>query len=314
MYPAQMALSPSENDAAQLELQYGTLLDQSAFLKDRTNLQELSGGLTNRNIAITTPTGKYVARISSNDSSYLSINRDSEFANTKVAAESGVGAPVYDFLPGQGLLVIGYLDGHTFDSGQVRSNLDRVAIACRKLHTGKMFDREFNMFDIQQSYQKIVLEKGFRIPSDYQELSGEVKHLKRVLAVNSEPLVPCNNDLLPGNFIDNGTDIFLIDYEYSGNNDRCFELGNIWSEAVLETEALEELVTHYFGGDRPEQFARAWLYAVMAKYGWTLWASIQDGISSIDFDFWNWGMEKYEDSRRLFASARYNEMLEMALK
>ena len=31
----------------------------------------------------------------------------------------------------------------------------------------------------------------------------------------------------------------------------------------------------------------------MSKYGWTLWASIQDANSDLDFDFWEWGMEKY---------------------
>ena len=54
--------------------------------------------------------------------------------------------------------------------------------------------------------------------------------------------MPCNNDLLAGNFIDDGGKIWLIDYEYSGNNDPCFELGNIWSEANLSLEQLEELV------------------------------------------------------------------------
>jgi hypothetical protein len=31
----------------------------------------------------------------------------------------------------------------------------------------------------------------------------------------------------------------------------------------------------------------------MARYGWTLWASIQASVSPIDFDFWSWGMGKY---------------------
>ena len=35
----------------------------------------------------------------------------------------------------------------------------------------------------------------------------------------------------------------MIDYEYSGNNDPCFELGNIWSECGLSTDQLDELVT-----------------------------------------------------------------------
>ena len=309
MYPDYVPMSSKE-----IEASYGALFNQSRVLDGRFLLEELSGGLTNRNIKIETPLGKFVARISSNESTFLAIDRDSEFHNSKIAAAAGVGAEVFDYFPGQGMLVIGYIEGHTYDSGQVRSNLDRIATACRTLHGAQPFQREFNMFDIQQNYLKIVLDKGFKIPGDYQTLATEVKHLKRVLAVHAEPLVPCNNDLLPGNFIDGGEKIWLIDYEYSGNNDRCFELGNIWSEAVLEIDALEELVTHYFQGDRPEQFARAWLYAVMAKYGWTLWASIQDSISTIDFDFWSWGMEKYEDCKSLFASSRYKEMLELALK
>jgi hypothetical protein len=32
----------------------------------------------------------------------------------------------------------------------------------------------------------------------------------------------------------------------------------------------------------------------MSKYGWTLWGSIQAGISDLDFDFWGWAMEKYD--------------------
>ena len=49
------------------------------------------------------------------------------------------------------------------------------------------------------------------------------------------PTVPCNNDLLAANFIDDGDRIWIIDFEYAGNNDPCFELGNIWSESTCST-------------------------------------------------------------------------------
>ena len=50
--------------------------------------------------------------------------------------------------------------------------------------------------------------------------------------------MPCNNDLLAENFIVDGRRGFwLIDYEYSGNNDPCFELGNVWSESNLTLDA-----------------------------------------------------------------------------
>src|SRR5205823_2264386 len=84
------------------------------------------------------------------------------------------------------------------------------------------------------------------------------------------------------------------DYEYSGNNDPCFELGNIWSEANLPVDALADLLQAYYGTVSKARLARARLLALMSKYGWTLWASIQDAVSDADFDFWSWGMEKYE--------------------
>jgi hypothetical protein len=121
---------------------------------------------------------------------------------------------------------------------------------------------------------------------------------ERVMAATAEPTVPCNNDLLAGNFIDEGPQIRLIDYEYSGNNEASFELGNIWSESTLPDELLEVLVHSYWEGVSSQELAakvaRARLWGLMSKYGWTLWASISASISPIDFDYWGWGMEKYE--------------------
>ena len=106
--------------------------------------------------------------------------------------------------------------------------------------------------------------------------------------------MPCNNDLLAANFDDDGERLWLIDYEYGGNNDPCFELGNIWSESLLTLEQLEVLVDSYYGEHLRHKVARARLLGLMARYGWTLWASIQDVVSPIEFDFWSWGMEKYD--------------------
>ena len=68
----------------------------------------------------------------------------------------------------------------------------------------------------------------------------------------------------------------------------------MWSESNLSLQQLEELVAAYYGRPLRHKVARARLWGLMSKYGWTLWASIQDGVSDIDFDFWSWGMEKYD--------------------
>jgi hypothetical protein len=65
----------------------------------------------------------------------------------------------------------------------------------------------------------------------------------------------------------------------------------------------------YHGRDDPELLARARLLALASKYGWTLWASIQDGVSTVDFDFWSWGSEKFERAQAEFADPHLGRLL-----
>ena len=138
MYPEAM------NSSNTLEEEFGALLNKVPRLNNRRSLVELSGGITNRNLKVELPDGYCVARISSNSSDLLSINRESEYHNTKLAAESGSGAQVLDYLPGEGLLVISFIEGKTFGAQDVENNLVRIAASCRALHSGKPFVRDFN--------------------------------------------------------------------------------------------------------------------------------------------------------------------------
>jgi thiamine kinase-like enzyme len=187
--------------------------------------------------------------------------------------------------------------------------LERAAASCRRLHGAQRFRDDFDMFEIQQRYLAIVRERGFRLPERYLDFEPRVKLVRDALRVRAEATAPCNNDLLPENMLD-GTRLWLIDYEYSGNNDPCFELGNLWSEAALPANRLETLVGAYYGTPYRNRIARARLWGLMSKYGWTLWASIQDGISTIDFDFWSWGLERYERAAAEFDGPEFEQLLD----
>jgi thiamine kinase-like enzyme len=177
------------------------------------------------------------------------------------------------------------------------------------LHGSRRFRDDFDMFEIQQRYLEIVRARGFRLPDRYLEFEPRVELIRDALRVRAESTVPCNNDLLPENML-NGSRLWLIDYEYSGNNDPCFELGNLWSEASLPLDRLGTLVAAYYGRPYRNRIARARLWGLMSKYGWTLWASIQDGISTIDFDFWSWGLERYERAVAEFDGPEFEQLLD----
>ena len=290
-------------------------LDKVECLRGRDReVEELSGGLTNVNLKVTTEDATVVVRIAQAGSELLAIDRQAEHANSKAAAEAGVGAPVLEYIEDPGLLVIGYIEGHTFTDEDLRhgGHLARVAAACRQLHEGPRFVTDFDMFDRQRGYLDIVNEHGFRLPDRYTEFADQARQIERAFATRPTATVPCNNDLLAGNFIDDGTKLWLIDYEYAGNNDPCFELGNVWSEANLTEEQLEELMEAYDGQLLHHRVARARLWGLMSKYGWTLWGSIQSSVSKIDFDFWSWAMEKYDRAVAEFDGPDFERLLEQA--
>lgn len=274
----------------------------------------LEGGLTNVNVRVTTVDLDVVVRISNEESTMLAIDREAEYLNSRSAAASGASPRVVEFVPEQHLLVVDYIDGTTFTPDDVRdpANLRRIASSVRRLHEGPRFVGSFDMFDVQRTYLKTVQNRGFRLPDRYLDFMPQLEQMERALSVLDVATVPCNNDLLPANFIDDGDQVWIIDFEYAGNNDPCFELGNIWSEATLDPPLLEELVTAYYGRERPSMVARARLLGLLSKYGWTMWASIQDGNSELDFDFWAWGMEKYDRAVEEFDSAAFDTWLTAA--
>ena len=189
-------------------------------------------------------------------------------------------------------------------------NIPRIAAACRRLHAGQRFGNDFDMFDIQRGYLAVARARGFRIPDRYDDLRPQVDAAEKALAVRAEGTVPCHNDLLAANIIDDGDRIWLIDYELSGNNDACFELGNIAAESHLSDDALAALVTAYYGRPRRSKIARAYLLGLVGMYGWTLWGAIQNGASPIEYDFWGWAMERFEGAAAGFTAAGFPALLE----
>ena len=275
-----------------------------------SQISVLTGGLTNQNFRVTTERGCFVARLWS-DGTMLGIDREREYRNSVLAAEAGVGAPVVEYRPQDRVLVLGYIDGKTLGNADVGepAMIPRIAAACRALHGAGRFAGDFDMFEIQAGYYRVATEAGMPIPAGYADLLPAFAAAREALAPGDEGTVPCNNDLLAANFIDDGERIWVIDYEYSGNNDPCFELGNIAGECGLDAEALAALVTAYYGRARRSRIARAEVFRLVSRYGWTLWGAIQSATSDLNFDFWSWGMERFEAAAAGFTSPAFARLL-----
>jgi thiamine kinase-like enzyme len=124
--------------------------------------------------------------------------------------------------------------------------------------------------------------------------------------------VPCHNDLLCENFIDDGKALRIVDYELSGNNDPCFDLGNTAQEANFDDALRAVLCEAYFGQLDQQQLARMNLFALMSDVGWTLWGAIQARISKLDFDFTDYYLTRWSRALTVMDSDRLQNHLREA--
>jgi thiamine kinase-like enzyme len=259
------------------------------------SIEPLSGGLTNTNYKVTVDGKSFFVRVPGESTELLAVDRKNEHFNSKAAAEAGVGPSVLHYLPEFQVMVLEFIEGKTMSKNALNAPgmPTRMAQAIKQLHAGPRFLTDFNMFRLTEYYLKICADRSIPIPDGYLERMPTVKEIEKAMSVKPLPTVPCNNDLLAENYIDDGKSLRLIDYEYSGNNDPCFELGNTCQEMEFDEARIREVCVVYFGSVSDSMIARMKLNMIMSDVGWGLWAAIQAKISKIDYDFWGWAIERW---------------------
>jgi thiamine kinase-like enzyme len=285
--------------------------------KGRTiGIEPVSGGLTNTNYKVVVDGKYYFVRVPGESTELLAVDRRNEYFNTKAAADAGVGPQVYYYLPEYQVMVLEYLEGITMSNAALNAPgmPTKIAHALKSLHGGPSFLSDFNMFRLTEYYLDICIKKDIHIPSGYPKRLPIIQRIEQAVNVHPLPARPCNNDLLAENYIYDGKSLRIIDYEYSGNNDPCFELGNTCQELQYDESRIAEVCEAYFGSKKLDMIARMKLYMIMSDVGWALWAAIQAKISKIEYDFWGWAVERWERAVKKMDSPEFPIWLEYVQK
>jgi thiamine kinase-like enzyme len=267
-------------------------------------LTALSGGITNRNFLVTIrgERDRYVIRLAGNDTHLLGISREVEYAATVAAAGVGVGPEVAAFIRPEGYLVTRFIEGEAVPLKAIHDDtmLARVADSLRRIHDGPAIPGLFVPFRLGEAYRALAVERGVTIPPEYELAASIVRRVE--LALLSSPLAmrPCHNDLLNANFIDDGSRIRIVDWEYAGMGDPFFDLGNFSINHELTSDEDAALLEGYEGSARPERLARLQLMRVVSDFREAMWGVLQQGISILDVDFVAYAGEHFD---RLLANA-----------
>ena len=261
------------------------------------DVTELTGGITNKNYKITADGDTFVLRMGGNETKHLGIDRKVEYECSLLASQIGIAPEPTYFLEPEGYIVARFISGKGIPAEEIgaEENIKRLIESMKAYHALEKFPGSFSPFRVAEKYAETARSFHVQLPPKmdwYLEKSSEIE--KAMYAREPLQLRPCHNDLLNGNFIDDGTRIRILDWEYAGMGDIFFDLGNFAVQHEFNDEQDETLLKAYFGQPIDSQRARQKLMKIMSDLREAMWAQVQIGVSQLDFDYKGYG-QKYFD-------------------
>ena len=265
----------------------------------------INDGITNINYEIIVDKKSFFLSIPSPNSENLNINYKNKYYNNKICGEINISPKVIHFIESENLLITEFINSKhsSLDMFQSPNEIERLVKNIKCLHSARPFLKNFNMFDRITSYQNILNKYG--LSPKINKYVNHVKSLQNKLYVPNHKLVPCHNDLLSENIINKDNKIFIIDFDYSGNNDPCFELGNLSVEMEYDDNQISELVKSYYGEVNENVLFRVNLQGVVSDIGWSLWSYIQAKNSNLNFDYETYAAYRLERAINKIESKEY---------
>jgi len=247
-------------------------------------VSELGGGITNRNYRVDVDGESFVLRIGGAKTALLGIDRAIERAAGQRAFEVGVGPEVVSFDAERGWLVCRFVDGRPISQEEMRDPavLARVAGALRGFHSAAPIPGRFDAWAVAEDYRRKAIAAGVDVPAEFAAAWDTAERIRD--ARGGQTPVPCHNDLLNANFLDDGS-IRIVDWEYAGMGDRFFDLANFSVNHEFSVDDDRRFLAAYFGVVRDADLAALRLMRYMSDFREAMWGVLQSGISDLDFDF-----------------------------
>jgi len=254
----------------------------------------LGGGITNHNLKVELDGGDtFVLRIAGRNTAELGVDRGVEHEASLAAAAVGVGPKVIAFLEPEGYLVTQFIEGEVVPMERMRERemIRRVALALRAVHKGPPLRGRFDVFRVVEEYRSTAFARGASVPAEYVRARQIARVIER--ARGPVPERPCHNDLLNANFIDDGTRVRIVDWEYAGMGDIFFDLANFAVNHGLNADARDHLLEAYFGELREADRRALEMMRFMSLFREAMWGVVQSAISELDFDFAGYAEEHF---------------------
>lgn len=253
------------------------------------DITPLAGGMTNRNYKVRDRAGTHVVRLGE-DLPHHGVMRWHELAVAQAAHAAGLSPAIRFAEPG--LVVMEFIDGQPLSPERIRDPRlqPRLAELLRRCHRevprhlrGPVLT--FWPFQVVRSYLDHLESHGSRWSGRLDEFHRLNERLES--RFTGTGLVLGHNDLLAGNILDDGSRLWLIDWDYAGFGTPFFDLANLATNNGLPTEAELELLGRYLDTAQIDAATRAnhRCMRVLSLLREVLWGMVSEIHPAVEFDY-----------------------------
>ena len=285
-------------------------------------VSELKGGITNKLYRVRDGrSGDYVFRLYGKRTEMF-IDREMEMKTMKLLEKIGIVPKLIKYLPEDCITVIEYIDAYTLKNPDFLNEQlwEKIVRPVRLIHkSGVSISKIFDPLIETKRLEKIL----FDITTRYTEfdINGTVKILERInerANISHTEYVICHNDLLAENFMlvkdetRSGEPMYLIDWEYAGMNTFYYEFADMFQEILVGRNIERKLIEIYWENANIEyNVYMTEMFKPFPDIYWFLWSLIQLNVSTIQFDYYNYGKVKYENAQQNIKYLRENYSLKI---
>ena len=213
-------------------------------------LEPLDAGLTNDCFLVQAGAERCILRLNARNSRAMGLDRVNEQVALRIAEQAGLGPLVVYCAPSQGVLVTKYLEGNHWcvEEAKTERNIERLAQLLKRVHALPGIGKYFIPTDVTERYLRGIKAQFLVVPQRFQALEETMNRLMRESARKFTTRCLCHNDPVLGNIIDNGKQLFLLDWEYAAMGDPLFDIAVVVHNLKFNEEQLQQLLRYYLGG------------------------------------------------------------------
>jgi len=226
-------------------------VSQLSCFNNPTDIQPLSGGITNINLRVTDGDRQFVV---------------------------------------PGVLVLDYINARTFDEATVSDpqNLPRIVDLLKRAHNELAMHLTtpvlaFWPFQVNRTYAGRLKAEQSVHTAKLPDLLTELDALE--LATGPVTLVVGHGDMLAANILDDGSRLWLIDWEYGGFNTPLFDLAGLAGNNGLTETQERAMLEQYFEVPVNEHWRAYQAMKCTSLMRETMWSMVSETHSEIDFDY-----------------------------